>query len=319
MKLSVIIVNYKTPEMTLDAASAALDQLKMLDCNWQLTIVDNDSQDGSFEKLQNSVDGKTTLDRSLWERVDVLQSGFNGGFGAGNNFGIKHQLKENDQVDYFYILNSDAFPEEGSIKYLMDYLDAHHDVGIAGSYIHGPDNEPHATAFRFPSALGEFECAIGFGPITRLLKNSVVPMGIPEATQEVDWLAGASMMIRCTVLEQVGLFDEGFFLYYEETDFCRRAKNNCWSTVYVKESSVCHIGSVTTGMKEWKRIHNYWFDSRRRYFIKSYGNYYYYLATCLRIIGELLYKLRAFIFRKKSVKPAGFTYDLTKHMLTNIF
>ncbi len=81
----------------------------------------------------------------------------------------------------------------------------------------------HATAFRFPSIASEFESAIRFGPVSRLLKSRRVPMEHVDETQPVDWLAGASLMMRRTVLDEIGLFDETFFLYFEETDLCRRA------------------------------------------------------------------------------------------------
>ena len=216
----------------------------------------------------------------------------------------------------FYILNSDAFPEKQSIELLVSHLNNNPETGIAGSYIHGIDGEPHITAFRFPSIFSELlEGSGGLGLLNRILENYVVPIGIPSNTLKVDWLAGASMLIRREVLQQIGLFDEQFFLYFEETDLCRRAKRHGWNTVYVKESSVSHIGSASTGMKEWRRIPSYWLDSRRHYFIKNHGIAYYYLATFIRIIGGLLHKIKTNILRKISSQPEGFLYDLTVHTL----
>ena len=250
-----IILNYRTPEMTLEAVAAAVRE--MAGIAGEITVVDNDSGDGSFEKLRAGV-GAAGWDAD--GRVRVIQAGRNGGYGAGNNVGIRAGLTRGGPPDYVYILNSDAFPDAGAIRRLIEYLEAHPTVGFAGSYIHGPDGDPHATAFRFPTVWSEFEGAARLGPVSRLLARFVVPLPIPDATGPVDWLAGASVMMRRSVLDAVGLFDERFFLYFEETDLCRRARAAGWPTVYVRESAVTHIGSVSTGMKAWARTPGYWFE-----------------------------------------------------------
>ena len=94
----------------------------------------------------------------------------NGGFGAGNNAGIRAGLADGARPDYVYILNSDAFPDPGAIRALLDHLQTHPDTGLAGSYIHGPDGAPHLTTFRFPSIASEFEGAARLGPVSRWLR-----------------------------------------------------------------------------------------------------------------------------------------------------
>jgi GT2 family glycosyltransferase len=301
--LLTVILNYRTPEMTLKAAEAALREIEGI--AGEITIVDNDSQDGSFETLTAAVAG--------WDRVRVIQAGRNGGFGAGNNVGIRAGLALGGAPDYVYILNSDAFPDPGAIGVLLDYLEGRPAVGLAGSYIHGPDGAPHCTAFRFPSVWSELEGAARLGPVTRLLARHVVPLPIPEGTREVDWLAGASMMMRRSVLDSVGLFDERFFLYFEETDLCRRARLAGWPTVYLRASEVTHIGSASTGMKSWSRTPRYWFDSRLHYFVKNHGPAYAAAATLARLLGGFLWRTRALIQRKPIGDPPHFLRDLATH------
>lgn len=315
MQLTVVIVNYKTPDMTLESAASVVAALNHLDISWELLIVDNDSQDGSYETIKKEITQRVSANQLAWRNVEVLQSGFNGGFGAGNNFAIKRQLEGNDQPEYFYLLNSDAFPEENAVKNLFDVLESNRTIGIAGSYIHGPDGEPHTTAFRFPTILGEFEGAIKLGIISNLLSSFRVPMGIPENLAKVDWIAGASMMIRSDVFNQIGLFDEEFFLYFEETDLCRRAKNAGWPVIYVRSSSVCHIGSVSTGMKKWRRLPLYWLASRKHYFVKNHGYGYYVLATIVYLVGELLWKIRVLVEKKEPQMPENVMSDLLKYLL----
>lgn len=302
-----IVLNWRTAEMTRRAVEAAL--VAMAGVEGAITIVDNDSRDGSFEALSTAFAGHP--------RVRVLQSGQNGGYGAGNNFGIRAGLPDGRAPDYVHILNSDAFPAPDAIRVLRDYLDAHPGVGLAGSFIHGPDGAPHITAFRFPSALGELEVAAQTGPVTRLLRRWVVAPPLPATTGPVDWLAGASVMMRRSMLDRIGLFDETFFLYYEETDLCRRAARAGWATVYVVESRVMHIGSVSTGMKDWRRVPDYWFRSRRHYFEKNHGRAYAWLATGAYLAGIGIYALRMLAGRRRHWPPY-FLRDLVKHTIWRV-
>lgn len=314
-RLLTVILNWRTAEMTLRSAEAALVALQGID--GALVIVDNDSGDGSFERLSSEARARGWTTGP--QQVRVLQSGHNGGFGAGNNHGIRAGMPGGSSPDYIYLLNSDAFPAPDAIRALLHHMETHPQTGLAGSYIHGPEGEPHRTAFRFPSILGEFEQNIRFGPVSRLLKNHVVAQPIPRATTRVDWLAGASLMMRQSVLDKIGLFDETFFLYFEETDLCRRAALAGWPTDYVVESRVAHIGSASTGMKTWTRIPQFWLDSRLHYFIKNHGRAYAALATLATLTGGSLWRLRLLLQRKDRGDPPRFLRDLATHHMRHLF
>jgi GT2 family glycosyltransferase len=226
---------------------------------------------------------------------------------------------DGSKPDYVYILNSDAFPAKDAIRRLMDHLEATPKAGFAGSYIHGEEGDPHVTAFRFPSLWSELEGAARFGPISRALRKHIVPVGIPQTTQRVDWLAGASLMMRQDVLDRIGLFDETFFLYFEETDLCRRAYLAGFETHYVRDSHVAHIGSVSTGMKTWDRIPGFWLDSRWHYFTKNHGRAYAFAATLLHVTGGALWRIRRVVQSKPKADPAQFLRDLLFHDLRALF
>jgi GT2 family glycosyltransferase len=136
---------------------------------------------------------------------------------------------------------------------------------------------------------------------------------LPDKTCTVDWLAGASLMMRQNVLDEVGLFDENFFLYFEETDLCRRAKLAGWETIYVRDSEVAHIGSVSTGMKTWDRMPEYWFNSRLHYFVKNHGRGYAFAATIAHLAGAAIYRVRAVLQGKPQVDPPKFLRDFAAH------
>ncbi len=314
-RLLTVLLNWRTADMTLQAAEAALAALQGV--NGALVIVDNDSGDGSFERLSAAVANRGWATGP--QAVRVLQSGRNGGFGAGNNHGIRAALPDGSKPDYVYLLNSDAFPAPDAIRALLDHLEAHPATGFAGSYIHGPAGEPHQTAFRFPSVWSEFEGQIRFGPVSRLLRRHIVARPIPAETTRVDWLAGASLMMRQSVLDQIGLFDETFFLYFEETDLCRRAALAGWPTDYVLESRVAHIGSASTGMKTWARIPQFWLDSRLHYFTKNHGRAYAALATLATLTGGALWRLRLLVQAKDRGDPPRYLRDLFGHHLRHAF
>jgi GT2 family glycosyltransferase len=308
MQLLTIILNYKTPDMTLEAVRAARAALVNVPSH-RIDVVDNDSGDGSFEKLSEAVA------REGWDDVLVLQTGHNGGFGYGNNYAIRRALRSDDPPDFVYILNSDAFPEPDAIEALLRFLRDHPEVGIAGSAIYGTDGEPHITAFRFPTWKSEVAASFRLGLLGRALPDSEVPIQPrPEETRQVDWLAGASMMIRRHVLDEVGLFDEGFFLYFEETDLCRRARLAGWPTWYVVESRVAHVGHGSTGLKDKKKpMPRYWFDSRRHYFLKNHGKAYLWAANAIHATGLATYKMRARLQQKDDPDPARFLVDFVRY------
>ena len=313
-RILTVILNYRTADMTLRAAQAACRAMQGL--SGEITVVDNASGDGSYERLRDGIAG---ADWARGQTIRVLQSGRNGGFGAGNNVGIRAGLSDGQRPDYVFILNSDAFPDADAIRVLRDYLNTHPRAGFAGSYIQGDTGEPHVSAFRFPNILGEFENAARTGPVTRLLKNHIIHFGVPEATQRVDWLAGAAMMMRQDVLDDIGLFDETFFLYFEETDLSLRAKRAGYETHYVRDSRVIHIGGVSTGMKAWKRLPGYWLDSRWHYYTKNHGRAFALAATAARGLGWLLWQTRRSLARRPDDLPKNYMRDLLAHHTRALF
>lgn len=306
-RVLTVVLNYKTPHLALRAVEAALREMEGL--AGAITVVDNDSGDGSYETLFKGVQERG------WDRVRVLQSGHNGGYGAGNNFGIRQGLPDGSKPDYIYILNSDAFPQPGAIRVLVDYLQSHPKVGFAGSRIHGEDGVYHTSAFRFPTIFSEFDGGAETGPISRLLRRYNVVLPEPMEAQTVDWVPGASLLVRYKVFEETQGFDERFFLYFEETDLSLRARRAGWLTVCLPESRIMHIGSVSTGMKTWKRMPAYWFDSRLWYFTKNHGVLYAAAATLAYLAGAAISGLRRLFRPPDPNRPLHFTSDMVSHAL----
>lgn len=305
-----VILNYKTPDLALNAAETAL--VAMEGVAGEILIVDNESQDGSFEKIAAGVAARG------WGadgRVRVVASGWNGGYGAGNNFGIRTGLSTGAKPDYVYLLNSDAWPEPGAIRALVEVLEARPEAGMAGSAVRSPEGELNTTAFRFPSIANEFQAYAHTGPITWLFKKHVVWMPIPEALASVGWVEGSSLMMRQAMLDEIGLFDETFFLYFEEIDLCLRAHRAGWSIWYVPESHATHIAGASTGQQGWARKPGYWYDSRLYYFSKNHGELYAAGATLAALAGHSVWMLRRLVRGKFNLDPEHFGRDLVRHAL----
>jgi hypothetical protein len=308
LKLLTIIVNYRTAPYVLESLEALLPQLDALG-NAHTWVVDNKSPDDSLEVLERGI-----RERGFGDRVRLIASPVNEGFGAGNNVALREALALDDPPEYFYLLNPDAVVDPGAVRALVDHLDQHPRVGIAGSYVHDPDGTPHCSSFRFPSVWSEVEAGFRLGMVTRLLRDKTVYMEVPEQTCSVDWVTGASFVARREMFEQVGVFDEGFFLYFEETDLCRRARLAGWDVSFVREASVGHAKSVSTGVSEERRTPPYWFASRRRYLEKAYGPGYQWAASVAWTLGFATFRVQQRLRRKKTVEP-HMLEDFWRHTL----
>jgi hypothetical protein len=294
MKLAGILVNYRTAEMTARAADALLPELAAAG-SCHVYVVDNDSRDGSLETLQRHAET-----RGWGERVSILAAPRNGGYGYGINLAVERAFESADPPEYVYVINSDAFADKGSITRLVAFMDAHPDAGIAGSHIHGPDGTSQGAAFRFPSVWSELESTAGIGALSRLLARHIVSVPAPAEHRPIDWVPGTSMLIRSAALRQVGLFDEAFFLYFEETDFCRRLAAAGWHCCYVADAPITHIGCVSTGMLDQQRpMPRYWFDSRHRYFLKHHGRAYTAACDGAWLGGYAVWKVKNGLLKRK--------------------
>jgi hypothetical protein len=294
--------------MTIEALRCLVRELRPLE-GARVVVVENGSGDGSQSALE------AAIREEGWQQiVSLLASERNRGFAGGVNFALRPALAASDPPDVVYLLNSDAFVEPGALARLLDLLERHPEVGICGSYVHGPDGVPHETAFRFPTILGEFIARVPLWPFVPLLRRFTIALPIPTQPQAVDWLAGASMMIRRAVFDTIGLFDERFFLYYEETDFCLRARRAGFATWYVPESRIAHVGAGSTGFKDTTRPRpGYWFDSRRWYLRKHHGTVYLWAANASWVAGYALGRLRRRLKGLPDSDPPRLLRDFLRH------
>jgi len=308
MQVGVCIVNYKTMDLTIDC-------LRSLDgANVKAIVIDNDSQDGSYEKISATI---LSEEWSSW--ASIKTSGRNGGFAYGNNVAIDEFLKADQKPEYIYLLNPDTVVRKGAVSQLVEIMQNNPAVGIAGSQIEDENGQALPSAFKFHTWQSEMNKGFSLGLLTKLLRRWISEQTIPNEPIKTDWVSGASMMIRREVFEQVGLLDDSYFMYFEETDFCLQASKKGWECWYVPSSRVMHLVGQSTGIsnkKMQKRMPVYWFESRRRYFLKNLGALHAVMADMCWLTGFATWKLRNIVQRKEDNHPPGLFTDF---LLNSVF
>lgn len=307
--IAVVIVTYKSAALTIECLRSVANEQTSAELQIRAVVVDNDSGD--------SATIAEAIDYHGWcSWVTLITAPKNGGFAYGNNLGIARAYKDGEP-SYVYLLNPDAQVRPGAIASLTRFLESHPDVGIAGSSFENLDGSDWPIAFHFPSLVSEMLQGMEIGLLMRIFNRWTVAQTMTRLPQPIDWICGASMLIRPAVLSSIGGLDENYFLYFEETDFCYRAKRAGFATWYVPESRVMHIRgqstSVTDETKGPNRLPSYWFNSRRRYFAMTYG-----IGPAVAIdIVSVLACLIGLVKRSAIGRPRGatpyFIRDLIRH------
>lgn len=261
MRVSVIIVNYRSAKLVCEL----LESIAHRGEGWvnRVIVVDNASGDGSVETLRAKA---AELGIGAW--VEVVDAGRNGGFGAGNNFGAAAAMRGEEKPDVLWFLNPDTLVDGVDLRLAVEWFEREPRVGIVGTGLGDGRGGKDVGAHRDPTPVSEF---VRTGGALGVLGRWAVSDPALDRPGPVEWVSGASLMMRTSAFEQLGGFDEGFFLYFEEIDLCRRARRVGWGVVYEPRVRVVHLEGQTTGVQKSKPRPRYWYESRRRYFVKHFG------------------------------------------------
>ncbi len=219
--VSAIIVSWNTRELL----AAAVRSLLAATPQPEVIVVDNGSRDGSVAMV-----------RREFPQVRLLVNEVNRGFAAANNQGMAAARGR-----YFLLLNSDAALRRGALRTMVAYAEAHPRVGVVGARLLFPDGRWQAEGSPFPSLRDEFLRMLG---LDRLWAVGVERGDRPY---ETDWVQGAAMLVRREVWEETGGFDESFFMYGEEVEWCARIKAAGWRIAVVPQAEIIHHGGASVG------------------------------------------------------------------------
>ena len=253
--MSVVIVSWNVRDLLAQALSSLYRHAEHLD-PLEVIVVDNASQDGSAEMVARK-----------FPRVRLIANRDNRGFTGGNNQGLTAAAG-----DYVLLLNSDAEVRPKALQALVSYLDEHPDTGLVGPRLVNADGSTQSSRRRFPTLpilFLESTWLQWLAPQNALKRYYAED--VPEThEQDVDWVTGAAMLVRREAIDQVGPLDEGFFMYSEELDWCRRFREAGWRIAYTPESEIIHYGGKSSEQVTASR-HIYFQSSKVRYARKYHG------------------------------------------------
>ncbi len=309
--MGISIVAWKGADLTIECLRSLAPQLSELE-RWHVYVVDNASPDDSADRVE------AAIAQNEWQPwVTFIRSPVNGGFAAGNNLAIRTMFAAAEPPDFVLLLNPDTVVRPGALRRLLDFMLDNPGVGIAGGRSEDADTTPQCCCFRFPNILGEVSLYLQLGLFDRILNRFVTRLGTPDEPLQVDWVSGAFMMVRRQVIDDIGLMDEGYFLYYEETDYTLRARRAGWTCWHVPDSRVVHFVGQSSGVTVRNvrpaRRPRYWFESRRRYFALNHGVWYAAVVDLLVLTVYPFARLRAFLQRRPSMDPPHLYGDLARY------
>lgn len=262
-RVVVSIINYRTADLTIQCIGSVLEDLPKP--GGHVVVVDNNSGDGSADKLAEWIDGLP--DPSL---VTLVRSPRNTGFSGGHNQGMGARESE-----FYLVLNSDAVIKRGFFRHILKRAESSPDIGLFAPRIDYDDGQQQISCFRFPSPASELIRGARSGPVTRALDRWKVPLTMPPTPADIQWASFACILLRGTMVRGLGEMDEGYFLYFEDVEYCWRARRANWGIAYVPEARAVHFrggsGPVKALAQARKRLPPYYYASRTRLFRQLYG------------------------------------------------
>lgn len=290
-RVAIVIVNYRTPDLALGAVRSLVAERERVP-GLRVVLVDGGSGDGSADRIAAGL-----ADPALSGWAEAMPLPINGGFGWANNQAIQMLMQGDRPPDYVHLLNPDAEIEPGAVAALVAVLEREPRCAAIGSLLLDPDGSPSGSAFRFQGPLAEFGRGVRIGAVRTLLR-------LPEVLAEngrpgvVDWATGASVMMRSAALREVGLFDTGFFLYFEEVELMWRLNVAGWHIRHEPASRVRHVGGAATGVRDGETRSllaaprpAYWYASRRRFYALTHGRVHAAAASAAWLAGNALFGL----------------------------
>lgn len=252
--IAVVVVNYNVRELLDQALRSLYETAEPLIS--EVWVVDNASTDGSVEFLEAN-----------WPQVHILSNRENWGYGRANNQGIAQS-----KAKYILILNPDTVVQRGALQELVEFMESRTQAGVCGPKIVSPEGRFRPECRRgFPTPLVAFSRLFGLSallPRSRLFGKYYLTYLDPNYETQVDALSGACMMARREAAEAVGYFDEDYFLYGEDIDWCWRMKQAGWEVWYIPRASITHVKGAS--MRRSSSRPDWFFFEAMRIFVRKH-------------------------------------------------
>lgn len=276
-ELSIIIVNHNAKNYLKNCIDSILKSLK--DVKYEIIVVDN-----------ASIDGSAAMMRQLFPQVKIIAASKNLGFARANNVGIKMAMGEN-----ILLLNNDMIVIDKAINVLLEFLSKHKGVGVVTGKLSEENGKIQYNCRSFP--LTPFDALFGrasllsklfpWNPITR---RNILSGANKNIASSVDWVSGACMLVRREVFDQVGLLDEAFFMYWEDADFCMRARAAGWEVWFCPGAEFIHFTGRGGGKRSLRLKLFTMFQMHRSafwYFRKHYYKSFFHPMAAIAYLGMI--------------------------------
>lgn len=297
--VTTIIVNYNTAHLIDRAVSKLRESAGSL--KLQICIVDNASRDSSAKQIRETLPD-----------CELVENTSNVGFGRANN-----QMLNSALGRYVLLLNTDAFVSDDSLTKTVAYMDAHPACGVLGVKLIGEDGDFQPSCRYFPTPWNVFLSRTGLGrffPATRMVDDL---LWSHDSIRECDWVPGCYYLVRKECIDQVGLFDPLYFLYYEEVDHCKVAKAAGWKVVFFPDTVVVHLGGESAKSdakltQAGRQISELQIESELLYFRKHHGLFGLWMSICLAAMAEIILYLKSLMRRFTSDSAAPFSREFAR-------
>ena len=253
---SIIIVSWNVVDLLRECLQSIIHNPHHENINIEILVVDSASQDNTLIMLADE-----------FPTVQVYPQSSNIGFVRANNIGLQHATGK-----YLMLLNPDTQIIDDAIPQMMTYLSSHAEIGIVGPHTLNTDGSHQSTRRHFPTRLLAFFESTWLQPFAppRMLERYYVQDVDDTAIAAVDWVQGSALMARREVYDQIGGLDEKYRMYWEELDWCKRAKDQGWEVSYLGPATIIHHGGKSSEQVP-TQTHIHFQTSKIRYFHKFHG------------------------------------------------
>ncbi len=289
IQISVVIVNFRTPDFVCACLASLLPQLNGLSA--KVVVVDNHSGDESAERIATWLSANDENGT-----VELIRSGVNSGFAGGNNTGIRAL-----RSSLYLLLNSDTLVRPGAIESMLATAQRFPTAGLISPRLEWPDGRGQESCFRLHTPFSELIRASQTGLIERVLSRYIITLPVQTEIARPEWTSFACVLVRDEVFSQIGMLDEGYFMYFEDVEFCHRARKAGWDIAHNPDARVVHLRGGSSPVKEntrqKKRLPKYFYESRTRFFFQLYGWFGLTAANLMWWAGRLVSKSRQLLGR----------------------
>lgn len=303
-RLCVVIVNYKTPDLTMNCIESLRCQLDA--SKDHIVVVDNNSGGPDVARMDSYIEAN-----GLSNLVTLAQSHENNGFSAGNNIGIKAI-----EAKYYLLANSDTIFRNKAILELLKAKETYPHAGVISPRLEWKDGEPQISCFKFHTPIYEFIKSAGTNLLTHIFTQFNVPLRVVDKVTKPDWTSFACVLIKQDVVKTIGYLDDSFFMFFEDVDYCRRAKRAGFEIVNWPWAHVVHLRGQSSVVKknerQRKRLPQYFYNSRARYYTKYYGRLGFLCSNLCWLSGRSISLLKEIAFHKNRTLPAYQWIDIWK-------